>query len=79
MSALAETAIARHVVARVRSGWRAEGWRIFLSDAGRWWATTTTRPVVLGSSYWEPKHTVMCADAIDADTYTELASKLAGR
>ena len=48
------------IVERIRSYWRKRGWRVFLSDAGRWWATTTrTR-----------------TDAIEADTYTELVSKL---
>jgi hypothetical protein len=76
VSALAEPAIARHVVREIRSSWRQEGWRIFLSDKGRWWATTTTKPITLGSRYWEPRHTVMATDAVDADEYTELAARL---
>jgi hypothetical protein len=79
MSALAEPAIARHVVGQLRSSWREAGWRIFLSDTGRWWATTTKRPIVVGSSYWEPRHTVMATDALDADEYTELAARLEDR
>lgn len=79
MTVLSEPAIARHVKARIRSAHRQDGWRVFLSDRGRWWATTTTLPVAMPETYWQPRHTVMGKDAIDADTYTELAAKLRKR
>ena len=73
MSALAQPEIARTVVTCLRLHWAARGWRIFVSDRGRWWATTTARPVL---SYRKGLTIVGCPDAVDADEYTELASKL---
>jgi hypothetical protein len=73
---LAEPAIARTVATCLRLHWAARGWRIFLSDHGRWWATTTSRQV-LG---WRQGLTFIgCPDAVDADEYLELAGKLGDR
>jgi hypothetical protein len=66
------------IVQAVRGYWAQRGWRIFLSDKERWWATTTRRPVLIGTD-WTPRHTVLAADAVDADTYTELAAAIEGR
>lgn len=51
------------------------GWRVFASDTGRWWATTTSSS---RSDYRGRWHTGL-ADAVDADTPAELAAKLRKR
>ena len=59
-------------LAEARRHWAALGWRVFLSDRRRWWATTTRRPVGRYGAEFAP-------DAVDADTYAELAAKLEGK
>lgn len=52
-----------------------EGWRVFASDRGRLWATTTTakRRDQYGMVW------TGLPDAVDADTPAELAAKLTAR
>lgn len=52
------------------------GYRVFASDKGRLWATTTSRPAV---DYKRGMVLVGVPDAIDADTPAEMAAKLRKR
>lgn len=53
-----------------------EGYRVFASDQGRLWATTTARPAV---DYRRGMKPVGVPDAIDADSAPEMAAKLRKR
>lgn len=61
----------------LRQEYAPQGWRIFISDKGRWWATTTRRPVTGRTG----RITVngFGVDAVDANDPYRLAAKLEGR
>lgn len=70
-------ALALLALSALRWKFGPQGWRVFISDSGRWWATTLARPV-LGrvGAYSVSLH---APDAVDADTPAELAAKLRKR
>lgn len=73
MTALSRPATARFVAGRFRSHYASKGWRVFLSDRGRWWATTSTREAV---DYKRGMTLALVPDAVDADDASGLASEL---
>src|SRR5215475_2169550 len=66
---------AAEIVARFRS--QFPGWRVFLSDRGRWWATSQAQP--LGVVDGSRTVTRLQPAAVDADTAPELWRRLRAR
>ena len=52
------------------------GWRVFISDRGRWWATTTGREAI---DYKRGMIPVLVPDAVDSATPAGLAAELERR